>query len=135
MNIMSMYSDIDLDANGMETEFQAASEELLWFIKVHLKNTGVGDFMNEEVNIIFNRDILINESEAIDNISKSEGIISDETRIKQHPWIDDPVAEIEKLDAEKKKAVEEIDTYRNAFENGKKGTTDNGGDDGEIDEQ
>ena len=28
MNIQSMYSDIDLDANGMETEFQAAFEEL-----------------------------------------------------------------------------------------------------------
>ena len=24
MNIQSMYSDIDLDANGIETEFQAA---------------------------------------------------------------------------------------------------------------
>ena len=29
MNIQSMYSDIDLDANGMETEYQAAFEELL----------------------------------------------------------------------------------------------------------
>ena len=40
MNIQSMYSDIDLDANGMETEFQAAFEELLWFVNVHLANTG-----------------------------------------------------------------------------------------------
>ena len=32
MNIQSMYSDIDLDANCMETEFQAAFEDLLFFV-------------------------------------------------------------------------------------------------------
>lgn len=42
MNIQSMYSDIDLDANDMEAEFQAAMEELLWFVRAHLANTGRG---------------------------------------------------------------------------------------------
>ena len=32
MNIESMYTDIDLDVNAMETEFQAGFEELKWFI-------------------------------------------------------------------------------------------------------
>ncbi len=67
MNIRSMYSDIDLDANGMETEFQAAFEDLLFFVNAHLANTGVGNFDGEDVTVIFNRDILINETEAIDN--------------------------------------------------------------------
>ena len=42
MNIQSMYSDIDLDANGMETEFQAAFDDLLWFINQDFANTGRG---------------------------------------------------------------------------------------------
>jgi len=62
MNIQSMYSDIDLDANGMETEFQAAFEQLLWFVNQDLKTKGAGDFEQEEITVIFNRDILINES-------------------------------------------------------------------------
>lgn len=115
MNILSMYSDIDLDANGMETEFQAAFEDLLWFVRVHLANTGVGDFTNEDVTVIFNRDILVNESEAIDNCGKSAGIISNETLVKQHPWVDDPEEELERIAAEKLKAVEEADQYRAAF--------------------
>ena len=49
MNIQSMYSDIDLDANGIEIEFQAAMEELLWFVNQHLANTGKGNFEGEEV--------------------------------------------------------------------------------------
>ena len=107
MNIQSMYSDIDLDANGMETEFQASMEELLWFINVHLFNTGMGDFEGEEVDIIFNRDILINESEVIDNCSKSTGLLSDETVVANHPWVDDPQAELDRIAEQKEKDMEQ----------------------------
>ena len=108
MNIQSMYSDIELDANEMETEFQASFEELFWFVNVHLFNSGFGDFENEEVEIIFNRDIMISETEVITNIRNSVGILSDETLIAQHPWIDDPRAELERMKAQKQ---EELDNY------------------------
>lgn len=117
MNIQSMYADIDLDANDMETELQAAFEDILWFVNTHLANTGEGNFQNEEVNVIFNRDILINESEAIDNCAKSVGIISNETIVGMHPWIDDPTKELERL-ADEKVEAEAADPYRGAFENG-----------------
>jgi len=112
MNIQSMYSDIDLDANGMETEFQAAFEELLWFINQDLANKGKGDFEQEEVTVIFNRDILINESEAIENCTKSGGIISNETIVEQHPWTKDADAELERL---KKEKEEKMADYMGAF--------------------
>lgn len=105
MNIQSMYSDIDLDANEMETEYQASFEELLWFVNVHLFNAGLGDFENEEVEVIFNRDIMISESEVITNIKGSVGIISDETLVAQHPWVDDPQAELEKMADQKEKEI------------------------------
>ena len=114
MNIRSMYSDIDLDANGMETEFQAAFEDLLFFINAHLANTGVGNFDGEDVTVIFNRDILINETEAIDNCGKSKGIISDETIVKQHPWVDDPEEELARLKAEKEAAAPVIEALKSA---------------------
>lgn len=109
MNIQSMYNDIDLDANGMETEYQASFEDLLWFLNMHLFNIGMGDFEDEEVEIIFNRDMMLNEGEVIDNISKSAGIISDETLVAQHPWVDDPQAELERLEEQKKKQQEEFE--------------------------
>ena len=112
MNIQSMYSDIDLDANNMETEYQAAFEDLLWFINCHFANMGMGDFEGEEVDIIFNRDILISEGEVIDNCQKSVGVLSDETIIANHPWVDDPQAELERL---KKQKEENMDQYGLAF--------------------
>lgn len=97
MNIQSMYSDIDLDANSMETEYQASFEELLYFINSHLHNTGKGDFFDEEINIIFNRDMLISETEIIENCQRSVGILSDETILAMHPWVDDVHGEIERI--------------------------------------
>lgn len=108
MNIQSMYSDIDIDANDTETEYQAAFEEILWFVNMHLANTGQGDFEGQEVTVIFNRDILINESEVIDNCQKSVGILSDETIISMHPWVDDPQKEMERLEKQKQKEQEEL---------------------------
>lgn len=101
MNIKSMYSDIDQDASNMETEYQASFEELLWFINAHLENTGKGNFENEDVDIIFNRNMIISETELIDNCTKSVGLLSDETIIARHPWIDDVQAEMERIKKEK----------------------------------
>ncbi len=108
MNIQSMYSDIDLDANNMETEFQAAFEELLWFICCHLSNIGAGDFSPDELEIVFNRDLPMNEGEVIQNIRNSVGILSDETLIAQHPWVDDVQAELKRVEKQKKAELEEM---------------------------
>ena len=94
MNIQSMYSDIDLDANKMETEYKASLQRLLWFVNAYLSQTGQGNF-DEDVEIVFNRDVLINEGEAIDNCVKSLNVLSKETVVKNHPWINDVNAEME----------------------------------------
>ena len=111
MNIMSMYSDIDLDANDMETEFQATFEDILWFVNAHLSNTGKGDFSKSTIDIEFNRDIMMNEGEIIDNCQKSVGIISEETILSKHPWVDDVSEELERLEAQRAKEVELYDPF------------------------
>lgn len=44
LNIKSMYSDIDIDANNMEMEYQCSLMKVIWFVKQHLANTGRGNF-------------------------------------------------------------------------------------------
>ena len=128
MNIQSMYSDIDLDANGMETEFQAAFEELLWFINQDFSNRGFGDYEGAELQIVFNRDILINETESIENCAKSVGILSNETIVAQHPWTTDVELELERIRKEKEEAMEQAQEYTGAFGNVQKEDPD--GDEG-----
>lgn len=101
MNIQSMYSDIDLDANAMETEFQASFEQLLWFVNAHLANSGVGNFDGIPVKITFNRNVLINQSDIIQQCKDSVGIVSDRTILAHHPFVDDVDKEVEQLKEQK----------------------------------
>lgn len=97
LNLRSMYSDIDLDANNMEMEFQASFERLLKFADSYFQLVGAGDFSDVSVDVIFDRDVMISESEVIENCVRSKGIISDDTIVAMHPWISDPEAELERL--------------------------------------
>lgn len=129
MNIESMYTDIDLDVNGMETEFQAGFEELKWFIDQYLITTEKGDFTEEPVEFVFNRDIFINEDAKIDNCIKSVGVISNETILARHPWVTNVQHELKLIEANKEAEMEEMEAMT-AFQtpNTSKGKTSNGGD-------
>ena len=109
MNIESMYTDIDLDVNGMETEFQAGFEELKWFVDQYLIHSGNGDFTEETVEFVFNRDIFINEDAKIENCVKSVGILSNKTIVARHPWVTDLAHELAQIEEDKEAELEEMD--------------------------
>jgi hypothetical protein len=66
--------------------------------------------------VIFDRDVLINETEAINNCKNSVGILSSETIVKMHPWVSDPEQELKRIKDEQEEA-QAADPYRAAFEN------------------
>lgn len=109
MNIESMYTDIDLDVNAMETEFQAGFEELKWFIDHYLIHNGKADYTEEEVTFVFNRDIFINEDAKIDNCKKSVGIISNKTIVARHPWVSNLEHELRQIEEDKQADLDEMD--------------------------
>ena len=114
MNIESMYTDIDLDVDAMESEFQAGFEELKWFIDQYLIHTGNPDYTDEDVEFIFDRDFFINENAQIDNVMKSVGLVSKKTLLSHHPMVTNVLREMqlieeeEQSDLEKTKAEMEI---------------------------
>jgi SPP1 family phage portal protein len=126
MNIESMYTDIDLDVNAMETEFQAGFEELKWFIDQHLKNVEKVDYGDEEVEFIFNRDIFINEDAKINSCVQSVGILSRKTLLSRHPWVTNVAREEKQLEEDQQREFEEMEIM-NAF-NQDPGNGGNGGD-------
>ena len=109
MNIQSMYSDIDLDASALEREFKNSLNEVLWFINQYLINIGAGDFTNVEVDIVFNKDILINEGQVIEDCQKSRGVISLETIVAQHPWVTDVELELKRIKSEREESINNIE--------------------------
>ena len=130
MNIESMYTDIDLDVDTLESEFQAGFEELKWFIDQYLIHKGKGDYTNEDVEFIFDRDFFINENAKIDNIMKSVGLVSDETLLEHHPMVKNKLVELERKEAQKQAELDEMDaTLKVQAKNNPKPTpTKSGGD-------
>ncbi|MDR2647633.1 MAG: phage portal protein [Oscillospiraceae bacterium] len=112
MNIQSMYSDIELAANQMETEYQYSLESLVWFLDTHFANVRQGTFYDISVDFVFNRDMLMNETEIISNIRASVGLLSRQTLVAQHPWVKDADAEIKRLEDEERAAAEADADYQ-----------------------
>ena len=128
MNIESMYTDIDLDVNGMETEFQAGFEKLKWFIDQYLIHTGEADYTEEDVEFVFNRDIFINEDAKIDNCVKSVGIISNKTILSRHPWVTNVQHELNQIAEDKQAELAEMEaTLQMQAENTPKPNNSNNG--------
>lgn len=105
-----LYADLDMDANDMESEFQAGLEQMLWFINQHLANTTNVDYSKETVTFTFNRDILINETEAVTNAKNSMGLISRKTIVSNHPWTVNTNEELEQIEQEE---VDQMAKYEN----------------------
>ena len=113
MNIQCMYFDIDQDANELETEYQCSFEKLLWFVRCYEGMqqpvaTETGEKKKQRpIKVIFNRDIMMNESVIVENCMKSVGIISNETIISMHPWTTNVEAELKRLEEQQKKEMEQ----------------------------
>jgi len=102
ISLKFLYAGLDLKCNHLEVEFRRAFNQLLYFVNVYLAENGQGNYENEHVDLIFNRDVQINESETIINIQNSKGIISDKTLVANHPWINDVEQELEQIEKERK---------------------------------
>lgn len=106
-----LYSGLDLKCNALEVLFKRGFQELLYFIDIYLLEVGEGLEENVEIEMIFNRDIKINEAEAIDNCGKSKGLISDRTIMANHPWVRDVEEEgkVQKEEIQYTECKEKID--------------------------
>jgi SPP1 family phage portal protein len=96
-----MYSGLDLKCNAMEDNFKWAFEQLLYFVNKYLELTKQ-PVSDKEIKIVFNRDIAINESQAITDCQNSKGVISDKTIVANHPWVTDLDEEIKQIEKEAK---------------------------------
>ena len=94
------YMGLDNDCAGLGASLKEAFQRMKRFIDVYFALTGKGDFSSEKLDVVFNTDMPVNESEVITNCRNSEGIISRRTILENHPWTKDPEEEQKRLDEE-----------------------------------
>lgn len=87
------YTDLDLDANDFENGLQQSLKVFMWFVAQFIKATKGVDLELAKFGYVFNRDMITNESEAIQDCQNSVGILDAQTIREQHPWYTDKVEE------------------------------------------
>ena len=111
--IQSFYMSMDLDANGQIVYFNFALEKLFYFVKSHLKAIGKGDFFDEQVKVVFNKDMMISESEIMNNLINAGIRIPNKLLLEQCTFINDVDEAMKLLEEEDKAAMDKLDPYAN----------------------
>lgn len=81
-----LYGDLDMDCIDWGGEVEWSLMLLIWFIQQDLIAKNKGDYTDTEYRIIFNTDMIINETETINNCFTSQGLVSAKTIAANHPW-------------------------------------------------
>ena len=102
-----LYGLLELKASFTETAFTNGLNAILTLFKNWLCLSGKKDFRKEPEDIIYTRSMISNDVEIVQMCIESKDIISDETIVANHPWVDNPKAEIEKLTAQRIKKLED----------------------------
>lgn len=104
-----MYSGLDLKCNLLEAEFKNGFEMLMYFVDVYLQLTRQGSFENIGIELVFNRDMTVNESEQVQNCNNSKNVISDKTIIAHHPFVTNVEEEMKALEEQREASAPEWD--------------------------
>lgn len=99
-----LYALLELKAGMMETEFRLGFNEL---IRAILQYSNIK--IDEQIIQTWTRTSIRNDSELVDMCSKSEGIISKKTILKNHPFVENTEDEEKQIKNEEKERLDNDD--------------------------
>ena len=89
----------------MAQQFRYSMRQLQWFINEDLQAKGI-KVDDTGSDFIFNTDVIINETETINNLAVTKDSISQKTLLQNHPWVKNVDEEIRDIEADKQKQLE-----------------------------
>lgn len=98
------YRKLELKSGLTQIEFEKGFSKL---IRIIMKFLNVVDWDKKTITQTWTRNMISNDSENAQIAAESVNVISDETIIKNHPWVEDPEKEIEKIRNQKKESQKE----------------------------
>jgi len=100
---------LDLKANIMARKFAKAIKEFVWFLIEYLRITdkfSAPQDALDSVRVTFNKAMPVNELEMVQMAQMSKGLISDETIVSNHVWVEDANYEKEQMEQEQEGRVD-----------------------------
>jgi len=98
VSLQFLYSFLDMKANTLERKFNKSLKQLIWFICEYISIAdNRTDHICDDYYFTFNKSMIMNRTEQIENANSSVGIISKETVLENHPLVTDVAIELERL--------------------------------------
>jgi SPP1 family phage portal protein len=97
-----LFMPMEIKCNGIMRSASIAIKELLWFYAEYMKQTQRKNFdaTPNKIKVVFNVNLLVNETELIENCQNSKGVSDLETIVARHPWNTNPKETLLKLKTE-----------------------------------
>ena len=118
-----IYADLDMDCVDWGGEVKWSLMKLIWFMQQDIQSRTGKDYTGVKYDIVFNTDVIINESETILNCMNSVGRVSDKTIAENHPWTIDADKEMEAIKQEMEQTYELEGAYGNGADGAQGGSS------------
>lgn len=107
-----LYGALDLKCNATIRKLKKALYQFMWFVCDDYNRRNGASIDYRSIHFDVNKNMIVNDSEIIESLAKSKGIISDETIMEHHPYVTDPTLEEERMEKQQEKDAEQ---YKQAF--------------------
>lgn len=98
VSLKFMYTLLDLKASVMERKFRKSIKRLLWFVTEYINIIDKKGYDSTTVQVTFRKTMITNDRENVEMAKNSKGVISDETIVANHPWVEDVSEELNRLE-------------------------------------
>lgn len=102
-----LYLPLDMKADRLILKLKSALKDFVWFVTKFINDRDQSNFDYNKVTFTVNKSMLFSESEKIQSLVASQTMLSKETILENHPFIDDVQGELERLKREAPKVVEQ----------------------------
>ncbi len=106
-----LYALLELKSGLQETEFRPSFGRFIRCIS-RLENIPIKD---DTITQTWTRTAVRNNQELASIAATSNGIVSKETVLRNHPWVDDVEKELQRIEKEAESELEKVDEYKDAF--------------------
>lgn len=115
ISLKSMYQDLDTYTNGLELEFESFIKNLKYFVDKYLEFKGVASaeqLSQYNITVTLDRDMMINTSQLIDDVSKLQGLVSQQTLDEYNPAIESHEIEQKRREEDRKLLLSQSEEFQ-----------------------
>jgi SPP1 family phage portal protein len=92
-----LYARLDMKANRMIRKLKSALKDFVWFVTEYINRTENKNFDYGMVTFTVSKNQIFNTTEKIQSLVSSQGILSKETILEEHPYVEDVQSELARI--------------------------------------